>query len=378
MQVNAKPKICFVALQAYPVLSKAGYKSAGGAEVQQVLLAKELKNNGFDVSFIVADYGQNDLEIIDDIKAFKVKSSFISGIISLIKAMNLVNADLYYQRAAGYITGIIALYCILKRKKCIYSISSETDVDGTHIKETYIKHLPSLIRSFYKCLYKFGIQNADCIIAQNENQKKLLKKTFKRDSIVIKNGHFLPDERPKKDMPPIVLWVSAINNWKQPELFLKLAEAIPTAKFQMIGGPSGDKKFYEKIEDLANKIQNLDFVGFVPFHEINQYFDRASILINTSPKEGFPNTFIQAWARYVPTVTLNADPDGVICRYRLGFHSRTCEKLVSDVKLLLGDEVLLDELGMNARRYAEKEHDIKKIVAEYEKVFSKLITSKLR
>lgn len=373
MQVNAKPKICFVALQAYPVLSKAGYKSAGGAEVQQVLLAKELKNNGFDVSFIVADYGQSDIEMIDDIKAFKIKSSFILGILSLIKAMNLVNADIYYQRAAGYITGIIALYCILKRKKFIYSISHQTDVDGTHIKDSYQRHMPSLIRSFYKGLYKFGIRNADCTIAQNEEQKKLLKETFKKEGIVIKSGHFLPDERQKKSMPPIVLWVSTIRDWKQPEIFLELAKAIPAAKFQMIGGLSGDKKFYEQIKAAANKIPNLDFIGFVPYHEMNQYFNRISIFVNTSTAEGFPNTFIQAWARYVPVVSLNVDPDEIICNYKLGFYSLTFEQMVEDVKLLLKDEKLREEMGENGRRYVEKEHDIKKILKHYTNLFEKLL-----
>jgi glycosyltransferase involved in cell wall biosynthesis len=121
-------------------------------------------------------------------------------------------------------------------------------------------------------------------------------------------------------MPPIVLWVSSMQKLKRPELFLELAKAIPSVRFQMIGGSGGSKNFYEQIEETASKMPNLDFVGFVPYHKIDQYFDKAAIFVNTSVFEGFPNTFLQAWGRYAPVVSLNVDPDEIICKYKLGFH----------------------------------------------------------
>jgi glycosyltransferase involved in cell wall biosynthesis len=368
-----KQKICFVALQAYPVLSKSDYELVGGAEVQQVLLANELKNKGFDISFIEADYGQHKLEEIEGIKVFKGVVRFIPFTISLLWALCKVNADIYYQRSAGAITGIVALFCMIKKRKFIYSISHQSNVDGTHIKDTYLRHKPFIIRFLYKRIYKFGIRNADCIIAQNEDQKELLKKTFKKEGVIIKSGLFLVDGRQKKSMPPIVLWISTVKDWKQPEIFLELAKTISTTKFQMVGGSyHRDKEFYEDIKRSASKIPNLDFVGFVPYHEINQYFDRASIFVNTSTAEGFPNTFLQAWLRYTPVVSLNVDPDEIICKYKLGFHSRTFERMVEDVKILLKDEQLREERGINGREYVERVHDIHNIVEDYRKLLEKL------
>lgn len=374
-------KICFFSLDAYSYLTQKNTGTAGGAELQQVLLAKELVKRGFDVSFVVCDYGQKPIESVDGIKIFKLPtSSSSSGIKSyplklyfLWKVLKLIDADIYYRRSAEYVTGFIALFCLLKKKKFIYSISSRIDVDGTHIHDSYLKEHTPFVRLLLKLMYKLGIKKADCIIAQNEEQQKLLKKNFNKRSVLIRSMYPLPKDKPNKDMPPIVLWVSSMQSLKQPELFLELAKAIPGVRFQIIGGASGDKKFYEQIKETASKIQNIDFMGFVQYHEIDKYFDKASIFVNTSTVEGFPNTFLQAWARHAPVVSLNVDPDEIICKYKLGFHSRTFEQMVDDVKMLLEDEKLREEMGINGRRYVEKEHDIKKIVSEYVELFRGII-----
>jgi hypothetical protein len=43
-------------------------------------------------------------------------------------------------------------------------------------------------------------------------------------------------------------------------------------------------------------VQNLEYVGPVSLEEVNVWLARSSIFVNTSlPRQGFPNTFIQAW-----------------------------------------------------------------------------------
>lgn len=56
------PKVCFISLNAYVLLTQKNLGFTGGAELQQVLLAKELSKRGFDVSFVTFDFCQNEIE----------------------------------------------------------------------------------------------------------------------------------------------------------------------------------------------------------------------------------------------------------------------------------------------------------------------------
>ena len=368
-ETMSKPKICFYALATYPLLSQANRGFVGGAELQQALIGKALAKNGYSVSFVVFDHGQEHFEIIDGIKIYKTvpKGYVLSGIKSLYHAFKSVwnalkqaDADIYYQRCAGRDTGIVALFCLLKRKKFIYLVASDKDVGGTFTKNAKL---------YERILHNFGLKRADYIIAQSKYQQELLKKNINQDSIIIKNLYPVEKVEISKSASPIVLWVGTIKpEWKQPELFLKLAKAIPDARFQMVGGASTNKQFYDKIKEEAERIPNLDFIGFVPYPDVNKYFNNASILVNTSSVEGFSNTFLQAWAAYTPVISLNANPDEIICKYKLGFHSKTFEQIIKDVKTLLKDKKLREEMGVNGRKYVEREHDIKKIVEQYAKI----------
>ena len=140
----------------------------------------------------------------------------------------------------------------------------------------------------------------------------------------------------------------------------------------MIGGGSINKQFYEKIKSDADKIPNLEFIGFIPYPDIGKYFNAASILINTSNFEGFSNTFLQAWMAHTPVISLNVNPDEIICRYKLGFHSKTFEQMVKDVKTLLEDGGLREKMGENGKIYVEQEHNIVNSINKYHDVFEKL------
>jgi len=367
-------KICFCALSAYPLLVNTDIQFIGGAELQQVLIAKELNRRGYEVAFIVFDHGQPPLEEINGISIFKTippRSTFRNtrtmfiALRTIWNSLKKANADIYFQECSGFLTGVIALFCQIYNKKFIYQLASDMDIDQKYLKE---------MGTFSRWAYRFGLKKAHRIIAQSIFQKDLVQKNLSLDAIIIKNPiQISRDKIPKKSEPPIVLWVGTIKpNWKQPEVFLRLAREIPHAKFQMIGGAAANQEYYKNIEREAKTLSNLEFLGFVSHHKKMECFKNASILVNTSSVEGFSYTFLEAWENYVPVVSLNIDPDEIICKYSLGYHSKEFKRLIQDVKELVYDKSKREYMGKKGREYVEKEHEIGTVIDKYSLIFDSM------
>jgi glycosyltransferase involved in cell wall biosynthesis len=364
-QTNGKIKICFVALSAYPLLAGKSIKRIIGPDVHTILLAKELLKHNFEITFITYSDGGTPIEHIDGIEIIKTyrEDAHLNKVLKAVciwRAMKKANAPIYYHH--GGAAGVVSLFCRVMRRKLVWHIAHNRFV--TREPKDF-----SLLERFSSWL---DIKLADAIVVQSEFQRAMLKKKFDKDSVLIKN-HFPLIGRGilEKAKPAIVLWVGTMADTKQPELFPKLAEAIPEASFQMIGGPSTDLGPYKRAKECSKRILNLKFLGFI--QSIDEYFSRAAILVNTAKSEGFPYAFIQAWMNYTPVISLHSDPDGIIYKYNMGFHSKTFDQLVEDVKTLLNNEALREEMGVNGREYVEREHDITKIISKHIEVFRQVL-----
>jgi glycosyltransferase involved in cell wall biosynthesis len=369
-------KICIISEFAYSLLTEKGDRF-GGAELQMTLLANELIKKSYDVSFITFEKSSKSIEKVNNIKIYNPFSSRGRGytflrpiyVFKLLKLLNNINADIYIQKGKTPLTGILAFFSKLKNKAFLYISSSEKHVNE-NLKIRSIKEIENLI-------YSFGVRNCNQIICQTNNQKRLLKQNIGKEGKVIKNLFLPPKIKHKSNNTSIlkVLWIGRIVAEKKAELYLQLAKSIPEFKFLMIGGPSASNpKYYNKIKNEAKKIDNLEFLGFIPHNKINKYYEESSVLVNTSPKEGFPNIFLEAWGNKIPVITLEFDPDGIISEYKLGFHSENFQSLINNTYKLLNDKNIRERMGNNAREYIEKEHDTNKIINQYEKTFREIIS----
>jgi glycosyltransferase involved in cell wall biosynthesis len=102
--------------------------------------------------------------------------------------------------------------------------------------------------------------------------------------------------------------------------------------------------------------------------QIDAQFDAASLFVNTSESEGFPNTFLQAWSRGIPTVSFvdaGARLDGSI----VGELVETLAEMQTTVAALSSDMETRVREGARCKEYFERNHLPERIVDQYEAVF---------
>ncbi len=360
-------KVCFVSPKAYPLFNSTVKSVFGGAEVDLYLLATELaKDKDFEVSCITADYNQPKTEIIENvniIKSLRFKQNPITGAIKIWKAMEKANAEIYMMKTTSPGVPLVAAFCKLHKNPFVYRTAHQRECDGTYVK----KHF------FLGRAFAGSLRSAKIIFAQNNDDSKKLKTTLGFDSVVIPNGHRIPDitEADKRT----ILWVGRSADFKKPGLFLDLARRFPNEQFVMICQKATGDNNYQSLLAKAKQIENLTFIEQVPFAEIDTFFRYAKILVNTSDSEGFPNTFIQAAKHATPIISLNVNPDNFLEKHNCGINTKGDMDLMADSlgTLLEGDR--LSELGQNARNYVKKCHDITGIVNKYKDYFSTLINN---
>jgi glycosyltransferase involved in cell wall biosynthesis len=196
----------------------------------------------------------------------------------------------------------------------------------------------------------------------------MLKNNFGINAFVFKSGYEILSGKYNGNKN-FILWVARLDNWKQPEIFIELSTYFPNEKFIMISPQASDIKYTKRIRGLASECRNIEFISQVPFHEINEYFAKAKIFINTSKNEGFPNTFIQSAMNATPIISLNVNPDNFLEKYGCGFCSNgSFDDMLDKMKEILNNNSEWNKLSENAYNYAKENHDVSKITNDLLKV----------
>ena len=347
-------KICFF----IPVHSSA---RMGGAEYQARLVLDALCNkDGYSIYYLcrrtAPDFIAQGYQIqkVGNNRETKKFERFFDAF-RFYTALKNIRPQIIYQNVGCLYTGVGAYYAKKYGSKFIWHIASDDDV-----KPQWKKNLKRKLMTIPdRILLNYGIRNADIIAGQTQYQNSILKKRFKRKcDTYIPVGHPFPNEEIEKPGRVSVLWIANLKPLKQPEVFVRLAKALGNdcnASFVMIGRHGWGKWFAQLTEEIEN-MPNIEYVGELTQDQVNRYLDKSHILVNTSRYEGFSNTFVQAWLRRVPVVSLNVDPDNILVRKSIGFHSGTFTGLCRDVRVLVENKTLREEMGDRARCFARANH----------------------
>jgi len=376
MSASGRPHVCFVAPHAWPVFSRdRDIGIVGGAEVQQSILARALARAGYRVSMICLDHGQPQRALLDGVTVHKAHRPdagvpvlrFIHPrITGMWRAMRAADADVYYQRCSSMLTAVVAEFCRRHGKRSIFASGADLDFAPGRQPIRYLRD---------RWLFERGLARVDRIVVQNAKQQQSCRANYGRESTQIPSCYELPAGA-SPGAGDCVLWVASMRerDYKRPGLFLELARRLPRQRFVMIGGAGGDARnaCFEAIRNEAAAIPNVEFTGFLPLERVEPYFDRARVLVNTSDHEGMPTTFLQAWARGVPTVAF-VDTGARLRGEPLYRVVERVEEAAGEVERLFADEAHWARASARCREYFGSTHSTAKVLARLEGLLGELV-----
>ncbi|MFN0186042.1 MAG: glycosyltransferase family 4 protein [Aquabacterium sp.] len=339
----------------------------GGAEYQCKVLCDQLVADGrFDVHWLSRRFapgyrGQG----YSAVQAGKVRQRLAKGYFLdrplIERALDRIQPDVIYQRSGSGYTGIAAQWARRHGRRMIWHVASDKDLAAP---ARWVDVLRSPLRGWDRRWLDRGILDATHVVVQSKEQLAALQRHHGRsDAFLIRNFHPGAVETAQKADPAEVLWIANFKRIKQPDRFVQLARACADlpARFVMMGEPAASEPAW--MDPLLADIRatpNLSYLGRLSQEDVNRRLAGARVLVNTSSVEGFSNTFIQAWQRGVPVLSLNADPDGLLSTDDgLGLCVRGDEAaLQQTLRAWLSDPARLDRMAGRARAHAHAHHSM--------------------
>jgi len=339
-------KFFFLSSHAHYALDQSSTRVSGGAELQVALLSKELAALGHEVVVAGGDTGQQDGRIHEGVLTRNAGRFHTGGWLDTLQALPKVIGLLSEYRpdhvaVLGW-TAWLYILVILRPVfgyKLIFICGLDTEIDGSFGQS----------HGWKGKLFERGVNKSDFRFAMSEYQRELFGK-INLSCGLYRNLVLLRAQQPGAEKEIDLLWVGRCQKIKRPHLFLDLVEQLPELCCEMIC-PKEDAVLWDKVAARAATLVNLTFHERVPYHEIQEHYDRAWFLVSTSEAEGFPNVMIQAAQGRAGILSLALDPDGLIGTFNAGFCANgDFDLLVEKTRSLFGN---LNEAAQMGRGAAE-------------------------
>lgn len=354
----------------------------GGAEYQSFLIAQGLVEAGHEVFFLATDAGTQKTYDREGVTVKTLpgwrETSKEAHKAQVTDVLREINPEICYIRAFDAFETVIPV-CkelnIPSISMTCHGMEATPIMVGYNLKEA-VWYLRS--RRTFQHLRSFRqIRNATLHVAISNSLREQVQRWLPNKTVrTIYNGVPVPEPIPPHEPSGQVIWVNNLKRWKRPDKFIELAARLPNYKFMMIGRMA-EGRYGQKIQAMMdNATPNFEYLGPQPIDEVNRLIAESDLLLYTSlPVEGFGNSFVQAWLRGVPTVSLNFDVDGIPERENIGRCSLDFETLVKDVDELMQNDELRQDMGRRAREYAARNHSAQRLVNDYESLFQEIIAN---
>lgn len=344
----------------------------GGAEYQTLLIARGLAARGHEVRFLGVNASQEDAFDDAGVGVRRLRGWRASGVdrhrARVRDAVEAFGPQVTYTRSFDELSIMVP-------------ISGEMGVPAIsvscHVRETsplLRSRLPREVLMHWRGFRAIG-QSA-MHVCNTEDLATRIRRRYPRHPVtaIYNSSPAAPPEEIHREPSGQVIWVNNLKPWKRPEVFIELARRLPRYRFLMIGRMASGRYGRRITRALSSAPANLEYLGPRPIEEVNALIGASDLLLYTSlPVEGFGNSFLQAWFRQVPTVSLGFDLDGIPEREGIGRSSPDMAALESDVNELMDDHAVRMAMGRRALMYAQDHHSVDRLVRDYERLLSALV-----
>jgi glycosyltransferase involved in cell wall biosynthesis len=353
----------------------AGAMGGGGAEVQTVLLAKALAVRGLDVAHVVYPVGRpvpfdSPSPTLVERRATSEGLSFyrLRELIRIWSALSEADARIVVVRGSGGYVVPSATWCSRHRRAFVFAASNELDFDLQR---------PDRSRANLRA-YGRAVRRARRLVVQTQRQADLANQVFPAlEPILIPS--FAEPAEPVSGEPEYFLWSDRMTDYKRPEKFLELAAAMPEARFRMVASVTGETSdaLRDRVYAAADSLPNVEVLPRRPRHEALAEVERAIAIVKTSEVEGMPNTFLEAWARSIPVLSLSVDPDNRIAEHGAGLLAEgSMDRLIDSARQLQGDAELRAAIGARGREFVRAHHSLDAVADRWEELLRDVLPAR--
>jgi glycosyltransferase involved in cell wall biosynthesis len=158
-------------------------------------------------------------------------------------------------------------------------------------------------------LIPFAHQSTPMLAISDSTRADLVARGIAAEHIVVVPpgldvGAYAPG--PRGPRSPLIVWIGRLEGYKRADVMIEalveIRRRVPDARLSIIG--SGQAR--GTLEELVRRRRleaAVEFTGFIPEARKIEYLQRAAVLVNTSEKEGFGLTVIEANACGAPNVS---------------------------------------------------------------------------
>lgn len=377
--VAPTPSVLKLLLPEIDIPGVAFGKGGGGAELQATRIGQALAERGWDVIFVIKNWGQSEQQVSDRIRIINAHDGLgrgggAWGLVGHVlprywSALRRADADLYFHRGLSSFAGWSALFCRNHARKLVISLASNMDVNRPGEGPVHE------FKGFERRLAEYAKKHAALTVAQTRHQQELYQAQYRPRCIRIPNMVEIGPEPGPCAQEPLILWAGSMRPGKRPEMALEVAVRLPEVRFALAGGPvRGGDAYFEGLCEQAARLPNVEMLGWVPQEHMREQYERAWGLLMTAPpdREGFPNVLLQAWERGRPTVS-SFEPDQIMEEQGIGFRAQTVEEMAEALRLLCHDPATAQRMGQAARQYAIAHHSPQAIATAWDQALVALL-----